>query len=299
MEKKILLGLDSKDFEHPFDKAALAKMKKLSGFETVTTFFLDYTAVKWQIIQLQGSHFRITEESCPELYHRMIQVLRTLDVHTPLKLYTRWNYDINGYTTGLNDTTIMVLDSGTVDLLTPDEQLYVIGHEAGHIKSEHILYHSMADLFADVMDKIPLGSTLTLPIYYALKYWQRMSEFTADRAGLLACQDLDTAIDTIIKAAGMPKTFFGKDNRDAFIRQAHEFVNTFDGFTDNMIKSVSIASSSHPWNVLRAAELMKWVESGEYQQVLEGHQVKHCSNPLCGEEIAESTEVCPYCGSKQ
>ena len=97
----------------------------------------------------------------------------------------------------------------------------------------------------------------------------------------------------------MPKTFFGKDNRDAFIRQAHEFVNTFDGFTDNMIKSVSIASSSHPWNVLRAAELMKWVESGEYQQVLEGHQVKHCSNPLCGEEIAESTEVCPYCGSKQ
>ncbi len=299
MEKNILLGLQSKDYEHPFDKAALAKMKKLSGFETATTFFLDYTSVKWQIIQLQGSHFHITEDSCPELYHRMIQVLQTLDVHSPLKLYTRWNYDINGYTTGLNDTTIMVLNSGTVDLLTPEEQLYVIGHEAGHIKSGHILYHTMADLFNDVMDIIPLGSTLTMPIYYALKYWQRMSEFTADRAGLLACQDLDVAIDAIIKTAGIPKKFFGHNNREAFIQQAHEFSNSFDGFTDNMIKFASIASSSHPWTVLRAAELLKWVETGEYQQVIDRYQVKNCCNPLCGEKIASSAEICPYCGSKQ
>lgn len=299
MGNQILLGLKSTDYEHPFDKAALTKMKNLKGFETVTSFFLDYTSVKWQLVQLQGSHFRITCESCPDLYQRMTQVLKILDLHTPLRFYTKWDYEVGSYSTGFNDTTVMVLNSGAVDLLSAEEQLYVIGREAGHIKSGHILYHGMVDLFYEAIEKIPLASSLTMPIFYSLKYWQRMSEFTADRAGLLVCQDIDLAINAIIKMAGIPLKYFDKENKEAFIKQAHDFVNSFDGFSDKMIKFLSIASSNHPWTVLRAAELLKWVETGEYQQVLDSHRVKKCSNPLCGEDIATSKTICPHCGSKQ
>ena len=211
------------------------------------------------------------------------------------RFYTQWGYDINGYTTGYKEDTLLVLNSGTVDLLSDDELRYVAGHEMGHIKSGHVIYHVMGQLFNTAISQIPLVSTLTTPIYYGLMYWNRMSEFTADRAGLLACQDIDAAISAIIKMSGLPLKYFEKMNRDSFIKQATEFRKSFSGFTDNVIKAISIMGSSHPWTVLRAAELLLWYESGEYQRILNAAQVRTC--PHCNLQIPDNATKCPYCGA--
>jgi hypothetical protein len=33
-----------------------------------------------------------------------------------------------------------------------------------------------------------------------------------------------------------------------------------------VIKFISIADASHPWTVMRAAELLNWINSGEYNK---------------------------------
>ncbi|HIT16066.1 MAG TPA: M48 family metalloprotease [Candidatus Avimuribaculum pullicola] len=293
--KKILFGLDSKTYEHNFDKAALKSLRALPGFDVVVNFFLNWTYIKWHVIELQGSNFLVTRESCPELYNLVHEVADTLDVRPLPRFYTQWGYDINGYTTGYKEDTLLVLNSGTVDLLSDDELRYVAGHEMGHIKSGHVIYHVMGQLFNTAISQIPLVSTLTTPIYYGLMYWNRMSEFTADRAGLLACQDIDAAISAIIKMSGLPLKYFEKMNRDSFIKQATEFRKSFSGFTDNVIKAISIMGSSHPWTVLRAAELLLWYESGEYQRILNAAQVRTC--PHCNLQIPDNATKCPYCGA--
>lgn len=294
MEKKVLIDLDSRSYEHKFDKVALKTLKALPGFDTVTNFFLNWTFLKWHIVELQGSNFLVTRESCPELYDIVKNVADTLDVRPLPRLYTEWGYNINGYTTGYKEDTLIVLNSGTVDLLSDDELRYVAGHEMGHVKSGHVLYHTMGNLFNQAISKIPLGEALTMPIYYGLKYWERMSEFTADRAGLLANQNIDATIGAIIKMSGLPMKYFDVIEKDSFIKQACEFRESFSGLLDQAIKGLSIIGSSHPWSVYRAAEILMWYESGEYQKVLDGIDV--IVHDVCGHQIPASSIKCPYCG---
>lgn len=294
-EKKIIYGLDSKSYEHPFDKKALASLKALKGFDTVANWFLNWTFIKWHVIELEGSNFLVTRESCPELYNIVHDIADTLDVRPLPRVYTQWGYDINGYTTGYKEDTLIVLNSGTIDLLSEDEFRYVAGHEMGHVKSGHVLYHTMGQLFNNVIEQLPIVDALAMPIYYGLMYWNRMSEFTADRAGLLACQNIDAAIDAIIKMSGLPMKYFDKMDHESFIKQAVEFRSSFSGFTDNVIKTISIAGSSHPWTILRAAELLEWYESGEYERILNSSDVKICPN--CNSQIPAGMKKCPYCGS--
>ena len=294
--KKILFGLDSKSYEHNFDKTALKTLKALPGFDQVVNFFLNWAYIKWHVVELQGSNFLVTRESCQELYDIVHDVADTLDVRPLPRFYTQWGYNINGYTTGYKEDTLLVLNSGTVDLLTEDELRYVAGHEMGHIKSGHVLYHTMGELFKAAVSQLPIISSLTTPIYYTLMYWIRMSEFTADRAGLLACQNIDAAISAIIKMSGLPLKYFEKENRDSFIKQAVEFRSSFSGFTDSVIKTFTIAGSTHPWTILRAAELLAWYDSGEYQKILDGVNTSICSE--CGMQIPSGVHKCPYCGNE-
>ena len=121
-----------------------------------------------------------------------------------------------------------------------------------------------------------------------------MSELTADRAGLLACQDINAAIRAMIKMAGLPQAQYDKINVQAFIDQAHDFNEKNTGFLDETFKFISIANSTHPWLVLRAAELLKWVESGEYERIIAAKRAIEC--PHCGRDVAADTKVCPICG---
>lgn len=294
MGKVQLVNLDPKEYEHPFDRAALDKLRSMAGFDTVTNFILNWTYVKWSFIELQGSHFHVTRESCPELYGLIRNVGNTLSIEDFPEVYTEWGYAVNGYTTGNKDKTLMVLNSGAVDLLSDCQLEYVVGHEMGHIKSGHVLYHLMARLFSSMLSLIPLGEALLSPIQYALLYWNRMSEFTADRAGLLACQNKDEAIKAIIKMAGVPMKYFNNLDEAAFIKQAVEFEKLNSGIADSTIRTITIASSSHPWTVFRAGELLKWIEVGEYDRIISQYAGANCSH--CNSIVAKNATICHSCG---
>ncbi len=295
MERVHLINLSPQKYEHPFDKAALNTLRNLPGFDTVTNFILNWAAVKWNLVTMQGSNFHVTRESCPELYKQIKKDAAILGVSDFPEIYTEWGYAVNGYTTGNKDKTMLVLNSGAVDLLSESQLDYVVGHELGHIKSGHVLYHLMAQLFSSVIGMIPLGEAMLTPIHYALLYWQRMSEFTADRAGLLACQDKDAAIEAIIKMAGAPQKYFEKLDQEAFIKQAEEFETRFSSVADSAIRTISIASSTHPWTVYRAGELLKWIKSGEYDKILEEYSGVPCPHG-CGNVVSKNATVCDSCG---
>jgi Zn-dependent protease with chaperone function len=99
---------------------------------------------------------------------------------------------VNAFTAGV-ERPIVVVTSGAVDLLTHEELAFLIGHELGHIKSGHVLYHQMADilpLLGSIVASATLGmgGLVSTGIQLALLNWYRMSEFPADRAGLLVCK---------------------------------------------------------------------------------------------------------------
>ena len=294
--KQKLINLDSTIYEHSFDKTALESLRSLDGFDTVTNFILNWTTIKWHIVQLCGSNFHVTKESCPELYNMVHEAAETLDIDRLPKIYTQWSYNINAMTTGYKNDTILTIYSGAVDLMTDPELTYIIGHELGHIKSGHVLYHVMAQFITQLISSTVLTGKFLIPIQLGLAYWNRMSEFTADRAGLLACQDLDSALSAIMKMAGIPKRYFSTADPHVFLEQANEFMHQYGDTVNSIIRNISILDDSHPWTIMRAYELVKWVESGEYQAILDGHRGKRC--PTCGQFVALDQDKCPICGRK-
>lgn len=290
-----LIKLNTKSYEHPFDAKALQAFKILPGADKVTNFVMNWTTIKWLTVQLAGSNFHVTERSCPELFKQVKSIGDTLDLERLPEIYTEWGHFINAYTTGYDDATLLVIYSGAIDLMSDEELNYIIGHEMGHIKSGHVLYHVMAQKFTEIAANFSIAAPLIEPLCLALNYWVRMSEFTADRAGLLACQDLDAALKAIIKMAGLPGKYFDRMQKETIIEQAKEFESRYGGITDKAIKTISILDDSHPWTVMRAAELVKWVESGEYERILNKYKGKTCG--ICGNVEVMDASGCSVCGN--
>lgn len=267
--KKILKGLNHSEYEHPFDQKALNALTHTPGLETLGNFITKNTIEKIYTVQYTGSNLKVTKENYPKIYEYLEYACNILDMETIPDLYIQWGYGINAFTAG-SENPIIVLNSGLIDLCDDDEIMFIIGHECGHIKSNHMLYHMMAQVINIVIDSIPGGNLIAAPLQYALYYWNRMSEFTADRAGLLCCQNKEATVRAFMKMAGMPIKEFGYMNYDSFIKQASEFKLLDYDSLNKVIKFISIADASHPWTVMRAAELLNWINAGEYSKYVQG-----------------------------
>jgi hypothetical protein len=168
------------------------------------------------------------------------------------------------------DTPFIVVTSAMYDLMTHDEMRFVLGHELGHALSGHAVYRTMLMhlmRLASSFGFIPLGGWALRAIVAALLEWQRKSELSGDRAGLLCCQDLDIAIRVELKlAAG---SHLDKLDTQAFLAQAREYERSGD-MRDGLLKLLNLELQSHPFSVLRAAALTKWVDTGGYGAILAG-----------------------------
>lgn len=292
-----LVNLQPSTYEHPFDKKALSIVKNIPLLPKVVEFIMKWSVIRQKMIALCGSNFHITNEACPELYRVCRETFHTLSLTPYPDVYAQQDYYINAYTTGYETNSFIVVSSGAADKLNDDELKFVIGHESGHIKSGHVLYHLATAYLGQAATLIPgVGPLAVSSMITALRYWNRMSEFTADRAGLLACQNLDACLSAIMKMSGLPERYYPHASVEGFKQQAKEFEDKYGGKTDNVYKLMDIIDEDHPWTVLRAAELVKWVESGEYEKILTASEGKTC--PTCGMAVESTAESCPRCGQR-
>lgn len=136
-----------------------------------------------------------------------------------------------------------------------------------------MLYHTVGSylpLLGDIISTFTLGigKIASTPIEIDLYNWIRKSELTADRAGLLCCQNYNAAITTFMKIAGAPYKYYNRLNPEDFLKQADEFEDIDESKIDKFIKIFSGLYSTHPWAVIRAKELDKWLKMGGYEEIL-------------------------------
>ena len=268
--KKYLYGLDHLEYEHPFDRKALKALESAPGLSMVGKFITKNTIEKIYSIQYTGSNLKVTKDNYPNLYEYLEYSCQILNLSFIPDLYIQWGYDINACTIG-SEFPIIVLNSGLLDLCSDDEILFIIGHECGHIKSNHMLYHMMAQIINNIIELVPTGSLIAAPLKFALYYWNRMSEFTADRAGLLCCQNMKAVISAFIKMSGLPIQQYSNIDPKSFVEQAKQFQQLDYENMNKIIKMILISQADHPWTVIRAAQLIEWVDSGDVKKIIYSH----------------------------
>ncbi|MBP7476817.1 MAG: M48 family metalloprotease, partial [Pyrinomonadaceae bacterium] len=107
----------------------------------------------------------------------------------------------------------------------------------------------------------------SMAINSALLAWARRAELSCDRAALLVTQDPHAIGRTMMKLAG--GTFASKIDYDLFLEQGREFQKNCDEKgLDKFWANVINAGLTHPLPVWRVSEILQWVESGEYQELM-------------------------------
>jgi len=306
-----LPGLNPVAYEHPFDTRALDALQKTPGLGRLVAKLNELSVERLMRIQYTGSNLRVGPACLPQLHGELVATCDVLHLPQLPQLYVEWDDKVDASTAGVKET-IIVLTAGCVDRLSEGERAFVVGHEVGHIKSEHVLYHQIGQLLPVLGDivgsaTLGLGELLSKPLELALCHWSRMSELTADRAGLLACQDLGAAVRAFMKMAGLPESLADEADPSSFIAQAREFQGYELDSLDKAARLLLSVDQTHPWTVMRAAELLKWVESGEYQAVIEqfgdrvptsrgSEDIRFC--PACGFDRKPDEAYCSSCGHR-
>lgn len=266
IQRKTLKGIDPETILHPDDKSTMDTLRKIPGFKSAVDKTVVNFMEKYATIEYTADGINVNQESLPIVYQQLKESCRILDIKKIPDCSTDWDYDVCTFTVGEQKPRI-ILQSGTVDLLNNDEMFFMLGHELGHIKCGHKTYHMFTEAMYMPIANSDMNILMSL-IKMPLLNWYRLSDFSADRMGLLCCQDIDVALRTMIKMSGLPKKYYDRIDIKSFIQQATDFNEKYSGTMDSIIKYLSINAAARPWLVIRAGELYNWYQSGEYNKII-------------------------------
>ena len=272
--RKILTGIAPVSWEHPADRAALQGLRAVPGFDTAVKKILAFIGGEQGVrLIFQANAVKVGPKQFPKLHSMLTEVKTTLDWEKDVELYVSQTPIANAMAVGF-DEPFIVIHSGTMSLLNDDEQRVVLGHELGHVMSGHALYHTILYLIVLFgFANLPfLAGLALLPIRLALMEWYRKSELSSDRAGLLACQSREDSLRLNMKFAGGGDT--SAMDLDVYMEQAKEYAEG-GGPLDTIYKILNTLDLDHPFSSIRAAELQKWIDEGEYDKIVVDGQYTH------------------------
>ena len=147
-----------------------------------------------------------------------------------------------------NRQNVLVLSSKIINFLNDKELKFVLGHEIGHFLLQH-------------------GSSQPSekdPEYFV---YQRAQEISADRIGLIACSDVDSACRALMKiSSGLHDGFLGRSSSE-YVRQLER----------SELRTGERWDLTHPSSVVRAAILFQFADQIDVRNYAEVSSTKIAS----------------------
>lgn len=210
-----------------------------------------------------SSAIQITEDMSPRVHGIVREALRILRVDRPFQIFQQ-GYEL--FSTRSNatvvdeveETILITMVSRLLTDLDDDSLLAVMGHELGH----HIAHGKKlrgtapysALMRADLLSLSPRTRK-------AAPAFMMSVEITADRFGLLACQDLDAALRAEMQlVAGLDSSAVTWAS-EGYLRQCQ------DHMEDLLERGETVLGHSHPEHSFRAYAVWLFSESDAYARL--------------------------------
>lgn len=285
------------DFIHPEDAAALRQMESIPGFSTLVKKVLAIGIETLQYGVNMASTIRLSEKQLPHIYKHLPPICEKMGIAEP-EFYLKMDPIPNAWTMG--DTRIYItVTSSLVEMMSDEELDAIIAHECGHIMCRHVLYHTVAQWLSSGIASLGILGTLAVPIQYALLYWYRKSELSADRAASIITTP-DVVASTMARLSGGPKSLTSQIDMREWAKQADEYDKIQNsGLWNKALQMAVIMGLDHPFSAVRVREILKWSESEQYNMIKNGKfQIEAPEGicPHCGNSIDKNWKFCRNCG---
>jgi len=198
----------------------------------------------------QAQH--VTVQSAPEVMSLIQDNSARLQVE-PVNVFIVPSNQLNAYTFGMDTPKAIVLYSSLFKIMDRDEIQFILGHEMGHVKLGHTWLNTLVGGIAGIPSTLGAAAIMEL----AFRWWNRACEYSADRAGVLACGKPNKAISALVKLEAGPVAL-----TQAGMQAAMQHISTED---DDIMHNVEELIASHPMIAKRIEEIRKFSNTQEYR----------------------------------
>jgi len=184
-------------------------------------------------------------------------------------------------TLGSDEQAFIVIGS-VLTYFKGDELLYLLAREMGHVRAGHVLWKT-ASKFATgsthmnrsvmaggLIDALSPGKMLENVIDAPLMAWARHSEITADRAGMLAIGNHETARKVLLSWSLKSFPLYQRINMDAWLEQEEA--------SDDRLSRISEATMSTRPYLARRMKMLREFGCSEHWQAWRDY-ITRCSPP--------------------
>jgi len=204
---------------------------------------------------LMRSARQVTPQTAPELAEIAQQAITRLQPGE-IQVFVAPSRELNAYTFGLDTPKVVVLYSALLQVMDRDELLFILGHELGHVALGHTWLNSLVGGIAGIPSSSSAGILMTL----AFLGWNRTCEYSADRAGLLACARPEKAISALVKLSAGPQA-------DTQMELARAY-RQIDAEDDTLLGGLNEVLATHPMLIRRIQHIRAYANSAAYRQLL-------------------------------
>jgi Zn-dependent protease with chaperone function len=211
--------------------------------------------VKVQQSQFLGSAVKIHPQQFPEIYQAAQTAANRLAMPLP-DVFLVQSPVINAFATGFyGRKKTVVLHSALVEAMGWDELVYILGHEFSHIKCYHTSFSVLTNSVENIV-RIPILSQI---MGFIFLFWSRKCEYTCDRGGLIANQNLEAAVTALAKLA-VGRHLFGKMDIPALMTQKTDIDR-------NGLSKLAEVLETHPYIINRIHALKSFYQSAQYRRL--------------------------------
>jgi Zn-dependent protease with chaperone function len=184
------------------------------------------------------------------------------------------------YVVEANDQRFLVLTSALLNLYEgkPEELRFIIGRELTHVKAGHLQLRSASYALLSLLTQVdikvvPDQFQNALPTLAMGRFcsWSREAEITADKGGLLCCQDPQVAYNALARLLSGVSAKSSWVNPNAPDFDADRIVKSFERWQDQpfvkFILYIKSFSRDSPYVPERLAALKQWSASERYQDI--------------------------------
>lgn len=188
---------------------------------------------------------RLDKEGHGELHSAAQAVADMLEINVPITLYQGGDSRRNAALIYIPDEVNIVFEGDFLDILSPPELRYLLGHEMAHFlhkTREDGRYFTADRILSWICGEHGCHQAHQRSLWLSQLY----QEIYADRVGYAVCEDRDAAISALIKAISGLKKF----SVDGYLKQAREVLA--------LSEEKGSEGVSHPEPYIRAIALDDW-----------------------------------------